>query len=127
MDLVIFVVLTGAAGAYFTSVGCRHAQARHRRAGWRHACFGTFITALLAVLFVCQGDLFRPSQWEAGKYSIWFGVVAVSVPAGVVALVTSAIVVSVFRARFRNEKRVPNAPEPTATAPSAFAALRRDK
>ena len=103
MDVIIFMALTAASGAYFTSVGCRRAQMRHRRPGWHHALVGTLITALLAVLFICQDDLFRPSRWDRGKVSIWFTVIVASAASGVVALVASSIVVLSFRAKVRDE------------------------
>jgi len=61
MDLVIFIVLTAAAGAYFTSIGCRFAQARHRRAGGLAALLGTFVTAVLTALTIGQGTCFIPT------------------------------------------------------------------
>ena len=104
MEPVIFIVLAGAAGAYFTSIGCRWAHARHHRPSWRYAWLGSFITALLSVLFVCQGDLFRPSRWDTGKISIWFTVVSVAVAAGLIALLASALVLEVFWRKFKHEK-----------------------
>jgi len=107
MELALFFMLTGAAGAYFTSIGCRRARARHRPPRWRHAWLGTFITALLSVLAVCQGDLFHPGRWDTGKISIWFSVVWVSVAAGIPALLASAVVLEVFWRRFKHERISP--------------------
>jgi hypothetical protein len=101
---LIFIALTGAAGAYFTSIGCRWAHGRHHRPSWRYGWLASFITALLAVLFVCQGDLFRPGRWDTGKVSIWFSVVSVAIAAGIVALLASAIVLEVFWRKFKHEK-----------------------
>ena len=107
MELILFIVLTGAGGAYFTSICCRWAHARHRRPSWRYAWLGTFITVLLSVLFTCQEDLFRPSRWDTGKVSIWFSVVSISVATGAVALLASAIVLEVFWRKFKHEKPDP--------------------
>ena len=96
MYLIAFILLTGAAGAYFTSIGCRWARARHLPPSWRYAWLSTFITALLSVLFVCQGDLFRPSRWNTGKVSLWLTIVYVSVAAALIALLASAIVLETF-------------------------------
>jgi hypothetical protein len=106
MLAILFIIFAGAAGAYFTSIGCRRAHARHRRPSWRYAWLGTFITVLLSVLMVCQGDLFRPNRWD-GKVSIWFTVIAISVLAGLVALVASAIVLQVFWRKFKYERMHP--------------------
>lgn len=106
MELAIFIVLTGASGAYFTSVGCRRALARHRRVGWHLMLLGTFITALFTALLIGQGDLFHPSRWDTGKVSVWLPVAMISSAAAVVALVASAIVVLVFKARIRDEDTV---------------------
>ena len=106
MELAIFIVLSAAAGAYFTSVGCRRAIARHRRAGWHLTLLGTFVTALITALLIGQGDLFHPSRWDAGKVSVWLPVAMISSAAAVVAFVASVIVVLVFRARIRDDNTV---------------------
>lgn len=99
MVIVIFILLTAASAAYFTSIGCRRALAQHRRPGWHLALLGICITTLLTALFVEQGDLFRPDRWV-------LGMVIILPAAAVVALISSAIVVSVFRGRFRDENHV---------------------
>src|SRR5262245_62334299 len=104
MELAIFIVLTAAAGGYFTSLGCRRSQARHRRAGWHQTLIGTVLTALLIGLSIGQGDLFHPDRWDRGKVWIWAPAIMISFAGASVAFVTSVIVVSVFRAKFRNEK-----------------------
>jgi hypothetical protein len=104
MRLFLFVALTGAAGAYITSIACRRSQARHRRAGWHLAFAGTLLTALITGVFIGQPELFHPARWDTGKVSIWYPVIALSSAAAVVALVTSLVVVVVFRVRFRDEK-----------------------
>ncbi len=86
------------------SIGCRRSLARHRRARWRLAFLGTFITALLTALFINQGDLFHPDRWDKGKVPIWIPVIMISSAAAIFAFIASAIVVSVFRSRFRDEK-----------------------
>ena len=106
MELAIFILLTGASGAYFTSVGCRRALARHRRVGWHLILPGTFITALLTALLIGQGDLFHPSRWDSCKVSIWLPVTVVSLAAAVVAFVASAIVALAFRASIRDDDTV---------------------
>jgi ABC-type uncharacterized transport system permease subunit len=106
MELFVFIVLTGAAGAYFTSIACRRSQARHRRAGWHLALLGTGLTAFITGAFIGQPELFHPSRWDTGKVSIWYPVVISSSAAAVVALVTSLIVVVMFRVRFRDENHV---------------------
>ena len=103
MELVIFIILTAAAGAYFTSIGCRLAQARHRRAGWPAAVFGALVTAVLAALTVGQGDLFHPGRWDDWGVSIWIPMMVLSVAAAGVALLASTLVVAVFSARFQKE------------------------
>jgi len=59
---------------------------------------------LPSVLFVCQGDLFRPSRWDTGKVSIWYSVVAVSIAAALVGLLASGIVLEAFWRKHNHEK-----------------------
>jgi hypothetical protein len=106
MHAFVFIGLTGAAGAYITSIACRRSQARHRRAGWHLALLGTLLTTLITGIFIGQPELFQPTRWDTGKVSIWYPVVVLSSAAAVVALVASMIVVVVFRLRFRDEKQV---------------------
>lgn len=103
MELAIFLLLAGGAGAYFTSIGCRQAHAKHHPPSWRYAWLATLGTALLSVLLVCQGDLFRPSRWDTGKVSIWFSVVTVSIGTSIPAMLASAVVLQVYWRKFRDE------------------------
>jgi len=67
MLFVIIMVLVSVAAGYLTSIPCRFAQSRGRRPGWYSAPLGVLGAALLAVLFIFQGDLFRPSTWDKNK------------------------------------------------------------
>jgi hypothetical protein len=103
MELVVFFLLIAAAGAYFTSIGCRRAHAQHRPPSWRSAWLATFVTVLLTVLLACQEDLFRPSRWDAGKVPIWFTVVWLSATACPIALLGSGVVLEIFWRKFKHE------------------------
>jgi hypothetical protein len=105
MAILIFILLTGTSGAYFTGIGCRRALAQHRRPGWHLTLLGICITTLLTALFVGQGDLFQPRTWENpnGKPTI---LPIIMLPAAVIALITSVIVVWIFREKFRDENDV---------------------
>ena len=102
MGLLIFVFLTAAAGAYFTSIGCRRSREHGRRAGWHLILVGTCGAALLTALFVGQGDLFHPNR-DIGKLPVWLEVAVMSAIAGIVALASSVVVVVYFRANYRHE------------------------
>jgi ABC-type phosphate transport system permease subunit len=102
MVILIFIFLTATSGAYFTGIGCRRALVKHRRPGWHLTLLGICITTSLTALFVGQEDLFRPDQWDSGKVGI-LPVIIVTLTASVVALIASMIVVSIFRARFRDQ------------------------
>jgi len=104
VELVVFLLLTGASGAYFTSIGCRLARAKQRPPSWRYAWFATLGTVLLSVAFFCQADLLRPSRWDTGKVSIWYTVVIVSIAAAFPAMLASAIVLQVFWSKFKHER-----------------------
>jgi amino acid transporter len=100
--VALFVLLTALSGAYFTSIGCRHALARHRRPGWHWALVGTLITTVLTTLAFGQGDLFDPSRWDKGKVPFWQMIGTISSAAAVSAFVASVIVVLACRLKFRN-------------------------
>jgi hypothetical protein len=101
MQLAAFFLLAGAAGAYFTSIGCRRAHAKNLPPSWRYAWFATLGTVLLSVLLVCQGDLFHPRRWDTAKGSIWSEVVMVSCATAVPAMLASVIVLEVFWRKFK--------------------------
>jgi len=52
---------------YFTGIPCRVAQTRGRRPPWYSAILGTLAAAILALVFMYQGDLVRPSTWGKNK------------------------------------------------------------
>ena len=104
MELALFLIITGAAGAYFTSISCRRAHARHRPPSWRYAWLATLVTVILSVLSICQGDLFHPGRWNSGKIPLWFTVAIVSVATSVPALVASAVVLEIYWRKFRHER-----------------------
>jgi ABC-type uncharacterized transport system permease subunit len=105
MVILIFILLIATSAAYFTSIGCRRALARHRRPGWHVTLLGIGITTLLAALFVGQDDWFRPSRWDSGKVGI-LPVIMITLTAAVIASVASVIVVSIYRGRFRDDDHV---------------------
>ncbi len=67
MASFIAIVLIMAAAGYLTSIPCRVAESRRHRAGWYAPFVGVIGAAILAVLVIYQGDLFRPSVWDEGK------------------------------------------------------------
>jgi hypothetical protein len=106
MELFIFFILSAASGAYFTSVGCRVSQAKHRRAGWHHVLLGPAVTALLTVLLIGQRDLFFPSRWITVKISFWYPITLGASASAIIAFIASVIVVLVSRANFRDANPV---------------------
>jgi membrane associated rhomboid family serine protease len=104
MVLLVFILLAAASGAYFSSIGCRWALARHRRPGWYFALLGILATVLLTTFFLGEGDLFRPAHWDDGKVGFWLPMIIISGAAAIVAFLSSVVVVIIYRARFRNEK-----------------------
>ena len=102
MEIFFLIMLTAVAGAYITSIACRRAQARNRKAGWHLAFYGAFAAGILTVLFVGQGDLFHPSQWDKGKVNLWLPLAIFSNAAGVIALCSSLATVAFFRWRIKN-------------------------
>ena len=99
MDLLIFIVLTGATAAYITAIVCRRSVGYHRRPEWRWVLLSTILTAVLAGVVVGMPEIFQPAQWDRGKVSIWFAVIVSSSGAAVVGLVGSLAVVYLFRNR----------------------------
>jgi anti-sigma-K factor RskA len=109
MEIFIFSILMAASGSFVTSIGCRRAQSHHRRPGWHLIFLATVVTALLAMLYVGQADLFRPARWDehkGGTSGFWRPVIFASEAAAVISGLSSLAVFFYFRARYRDVKSV---------------------
>jgi len=109
MEFFIFSLLAAASGAFFTGIGCRRARIHQRRPGWHLILLGTVVTVLMAVLYVGQGDLFRPQRWnehKGGTSEFWRPIIFVSEAAAGISVLSTLAVFLYFRGRFRDVKPV---------------------
>src|SRR5437764_1718594 len=67
MAPIIAIALIAMGATYMTSLLCRFAKWRGRPTEWRLAPLGAMATGAMTVLFLFQGDLFRPSEWFKDK------------------------------------------------------------
>lgn len=102
MTLAIASILIPVAAGYITTIPCRSAESRKRPAAWYYAFFGIIGAGLLTVLFVYQGDLFRPSAWDRGNVPMSFLVPFCFVVSCAVVAIPALLVVHHYRRRFRN-------------------------
>ncbi len=104
MEIAWFFLLPAAAGAYFTSIGCRRAHVKRQPPRWRYAWLATLGAVLLTVVIVCREDLLHPSRSDGGKMSIWASVVMLSIVTGISAMLASAIVLEIFWRKFKRQR-----------------------
>jgi cytosine/uracil/thiamine/allantoin permease len=102
MSFIIAVILVTVAAAYLTSIPCRAACARGRRPAWLSVLVGTIGAAFLAVLFICQGDLFRPSTWNKNKMDTALLIPAVFTVFCVVGVIPAVLVLTHYGKRFEH-------------------------
>src|SRR5437868_1547930 len=102
MSLVIGIILIAAGAAYLTSIPCRAAESKDRRAAWHYALAGILGAAGLAMLFIFQADLFRPSEWHKGKVEMTLMVPVDFAVCCAVALIPSLIVVWTYRKKYED-------------------------
>jgi hypothetical protein len=108
MVMAIFVALTGSAGAYIASLLCRCARRRNKPGEWHYALISALSTGAMAVLFVGQDSLFRPTEWSKGKMVaewFWFVHSVLFLIAGFIALISAFAVIAYFRRQFFHRLR----------------------
>lgn len=97
MGLIIAIALPSLAAAYITSLLCRFAEWRGRQATWGLAPLGAIAAGALTVMFLDQGDIFRPSEWSKGNMPLTFSVLFFFPVSSGIGLVLALAVVGHYR------------------------------
>jgi hypothetical protein len=103
---VVMILLISAAAIYITSLPCRFAVSRRRRAAWYFAVLGAAGAGALTILFVYQGDLFRPSKWDTGKVTMLITVPMIFMISGAIGFIPASLVVRHYRVKFEDDLKM---------------------
>ncbi len=98
-QLILPFLLVALLASYYTSIGCRFAHRRHRRAGWHIALVGAATAAVSSICFILLGFLLQRGETPYPGI-FWQWMLTISVGGSLLALVPAAAVIWHYRRRF---------------------------